>query len=281
MSLLRHAVVVATTGRRAQLLHRALASVDAQSYTPQRILVVVDAPRSASDRLSEELHAAYRGLTVLLNRRTRGASGAWNTAIDHLLRTEPAPRDVFVSFLDDDDYWAECYLEEVAAVASGIDAEVIGATLVRHDEKALDGRASLTNRLIASEFLVGNPGLQPTNLSIRLDTLVSAGCFDEALRSCTDRDLCIRLADLGASYATALRAIAHHDTLHGLERLSDPGSLEKHNGLSVFFAKYRDRMRRDELASFTVPNADDRSRRRSPGARAVRRGCFAARCRFR
>lgn len=260
-------MVIATTGHRAQLLRRALASIDAQSHAAQRILVAVDVPRQEFERVYRELRSTYRGLTILCNRRTCGASGAWNTAIDHLLRTEAVPREILVSFLDDDDYWHGRYLEEVAAVAGGGGAEVIGATLIRHDEKAPDGRASLTNQLVASEFLVGNPGLQPTNLSIRLDTLAAAGCFDEALPSCTDRDLCVRLADLGARYYVAPTAVAHHDTLHGLARLSDPGSSEKHAGLTVFYAKYRDRMTREERAAFTeragrlfrwTPPGDDR-----------------------
>lgn len=42
------------------------------------------------------------------------------------------------------------------------------------------------------DFLVGNPRIQGSNLFVRLDQLCAAGCFDEALSSCTDRDLCLR-----------------------------------------------------------------------------------------
>lgn len=47
-------------------------------------------------------------------------------------------------------------------------------------------------QLHAGPFLVGNPHVQGSNLFLRLGSLLEAGSFDEALQSCTDRDLCIR-----------------------------------------------------------------------------------------
>lgn len=252
---LRHAVVIATTGRRGYLLRRALESVLAQQHPPQRVVVVVDAAPPNADLEIASLRAAWPRCEVLGNRRTSGASGAWNSAIDHLLRAEHEPDQVIVSFLDDDDYWEPGYLGEVHAASTQTSAEVVGATLVRHDKTSPDGRSLLVDRLAASDFLIGNLGLQPTNLSIRLTTLAQAGCFDEALPSCTDRDLCIRLADLGAPYQVATNAIAHHDTLHGSARLSDPDNPKKHLGLDLFFAKYRNRMTDAERTAFAERSA--------------------------
>jgi hypothetical protein len=93
---------------------------------------------------------------------------------------------------------------------------------------------TLPDALRAEDFLVGNSGIQGSNLSARLSTLLEAGCFDEALLSCTDRDLCVRFAQIGAVYAAAKGGAAHHDTLHGGPRLSDPGSPAKIAGLNIF-----------------------------------------------
>lgn len=253
MSVFQHAVVVATTGSRASLLRRALESLRQQRRRPERIVVVLDESLhgDASHALLERIRGVFPEVDSLLNRRTPGASGAWNTAIDHLLRTTERPHEVLVSFLDDDDTWEAGYAVEVCRTQHSTGAEVIAATLVRHDRETPDGRAmSLPERLDASAFFVGNPGLQPTNISVRLSTLLEAGMFDEALPSCTDRDLCIRLADLGVTYATCPLAIAHHDTLHGQARLSDPQSLARRGGLEAFFAKYRFRMSATEVAAF-------------------------------
>ena len=239
---LRHAVVLATIGR-PLLLARALGSIAAQTRAPDRIVVVVDGADAGSPALPAGLNVAVE---LLANRRTRGAAGAWNTALDHLARTEGAPTTVVVSFIDDDDWWEPGHLACVADLAEH-GAEVIATPLVRHDVAGPDGRVHAPpDMLRAEDFLVGNPGVQGSNLSARLSALLQAGCFDEALSSCTDRDLAIRLADLGVAYARAEGGEAHHDTLHGGARLSDPGSAAKRNGLGTFFVKWGWRMTAEE-----------------------------------
>ncbi|KYG04946.1 hypothetical protein BE21_43800 [Sorangium cellulosum] len=237
---MHHAVVIATTTERRELLSRALRSVAEQLRAPDRLVVVID--RRAGDEAGPRGTILPEGLDypieLLSNRRSPGAAGAWNTAIDHLARDERSPDDVLVSFLDDDDWWEADHLARVEECAAR-GAEVIATPLVRHDAKTREGR-SLTppDALRAEQFLVGNSGIQGSNLSARLSTLLEAGCFDESLLSCTDRDLCIRFAHIGAPYAAAKGGAAHHDTLHGGPRLSDPGSRAKIAGLDVFFDKY-------------------------------------------
>lgn len=187
---------------------------------------------------------------LLSNRRRNGLSGALNTALDHLLRLGDDPHDVYVSFLDDDDFWDADYL---AGVASAIEfgADMVAGSLLRIDAKCPEGRLkSPPSSLRAEEFLAGNPGIQGSNLTVRLSSILKAGLFDEALSSCTDRDVCIRLSDLGAIYAPAPFALVFHDTSHGGERLSDPGSRSKLQGLSKFFAKYRLRMTPETVNAF-------------------------------
>lgn len=236
-----HSVLIATSGRPI-LLERALTSVAGQHRRPDRIIVIDDsastnlpAIRALGDRLGLPLE-------VLANRRTKGASGAWNTGLDHLARGPGDPHGHCVSILDDDDWWDPDYLRLVAA-AFDAETEVVAGTLSRHDEQTPQGRLiGAPEILSAGDFLRGNPGIQGSNLSARLSTLLQAGLFDEALASCTDRDLCIRLADMGASYKTAPGAIAHHDCLHGQARLSTPGGDAKTSGLDVFHEKWRRRM---------------------------------------
>ena len=129
------------------------------------------------------------------NRRTPGASGAWNAALFRLHEIDPS---VFVAILDDDDSWAETYLErcERAVVESGLDMVAAGLIFHRFQDTVSEVYHSPAS-LEVSDLLVRNPHIQGSNLFVRLRRLLEAGGFDEALTSTTDRDICIRLADLG------------------------------------------------------------------------------------
>ena len=131
----------------------------------------------------------------LENRRTPGASGAWNTALLHLYEIDPT---AFVALLDDDDSWAETYLErcEQAIAENGLDMVAAGLVFHRYQDTETEIYHPPPS-LEAGDLLVRNTHIQGSNLFVRLRGLLEAGGFDEALTSTTDRDICIRLADLG------------------------------------------------------------------------------------
>lgn len=242
----RHVVVIATVGR--PQLERALCSVRAQSHPPERVLVVVDGRPHRKNDVDRLVKKSPLRVDVHRNDRTRGASGAWNTALDQLARAEDRAA-VVVSFLDDDDWWEPDHLACVnGAVTSG--AEVVATTIVRHDTASPEGGIIEPPAvLLHADFLRGNPGIQGSNLSARLSTLLHAGLFDEALRSCTDRDLCIRLADLGARYEAVRGGRVHHEARRR-GRLSTPGSTAKRHGLDTFHAKHAWRMTSADESAF-------------------------------
>lgn len=255
MSDLRHSVVIATCGR-LQLLKRALHSVSAQSLKPDRVVVIVDQHGLELDQVRYLGDRLNLSLEVLVNRRMPGASGAWNTALDHLIRSEADASRHIVSILDDDDWWESDYLRLVhQAARTGV--EVIAAAIKRYDAKSPEGRLYLPpQKLSLDDFLVGNPGIQGSNLSVRLSTMLWAGLFDEALSSCTDRDICIRLADLQPKYTAIIDAVVHHDTLHGRARLSDKGSSAKLGGLESFYCKWHRRMTSTQREAFRKRASD-------------------------
>lgn len=65
--------------------------------------------------------------------------GAWNTALDHLARTESSLDNMVASFLDDDDWWDSDHLTCVDSAALR-GTEIIATPLVRHDERMPEGR---------------------------------------------------------------------------------------------------------------------------------------------
>ena len=103
---LRVAVLVATKNRHDLLAARSLPSIASQRRPCDELVLVDDSGDDASLERCRSL-AFSLGLPVsaLLNRRTCGAAGAWNTGLDHLARHAADPRSVFVAFLDDDDEW--------------------------------------------------------------------------------------------------------------------------------------------------------------------------------
>ena len=244
------AVLIATANR-PELLARALRSVERQTFSPLHIVVVDDSCddfRGATKQVVKQ----HPNVKYLRNTRSRKrAAGAWNDGLDHLLRITPDPRQLYVAILDDDDEWEPEHLRTCFDAAQSGQFDMVAAQLWRHEDRAPPRLRIPPERLDAVDFLVGNPNIQGSNLFCRLSVLLEAGLFDEWLPSCTDRDLCIRVADLpGVLYGPTERPTVHHYASETHARLSKPGGWAKNEGLSRFFAKYRGRMSADQQAAF-------------------------------
>jgi SAM-dependent methyltransferase/GT2 family glycosyltransferase len=244
----RLVALVATKHRSALLASRSLPSIASQSHRCDALILVDDSPDPASLEHSRQLaHDLGLPVQALRNRRTAGAAGAWNTGLDHLARHTADPRCTFVAFLDDDDLWLPDHLAAChTAIAAGATFMASGFTRVENDapDQDIEPPASLDTH----GFYVGNPGIQPSSMVIRLDRLLAAGLFDEALLSCTDRDLLIRLIRISRSdYLTTGSTTVRHFACSDRERLSTPSSPQKTAGLDAFFAKHGHHMTTDQL----------------------------------
>ena len=251
----RVAVLVATCNRTELLITRALPSIAAQSQAPMRVVVVDDSDDASAFRTE----VAVRGwrpdgvpIAFLRNRRTKGAAGAWNSGLDHLLRTCDAPSRLFVAILDDDDRWERDHLARCLEAAEKGNLDVVASGFWRVEDDAKRILVTPPESLDVSSFLKGNPGIQGSNLFCRLTTLLEAGLFDESLPSCTDRDLCIRLADLpSVRYGVVAEPTVQHFASASLPRLSTRGSATKRDGLDRFLRKWRWRMSDVECIAFS------------------------------
>jgi hypothetical protein len=198
-------------------------------------------------RLRQQLEAQCGDrlrVTVMRNRRTPArAAGAWNTGVDQLHRDAGIARSAdlwFVAILDDDDAWIPTHIESCLEAAISRDLNMVASGLIRHE--SLDGPGhphSIPDRLSAREQFIRGQHIQGSNLFVRLDMLLLAGVFDEHLPSCTDRDLCIRLADLPSLRfgATSVHTV-HHYADSRPDRLTSAVSSAKHDGLTRFWRKY-------------------------------------------
>jgi glycosyltransferase involved in cell wall biosynthesis len=251
----RLAVIIATSDRLDMLSERSLPSVIAQTLPPHLIIVVDDsAPgaRSANAKLVESLALSDCEIAYLENKRTTGASGSWNTALDLLTVKVDDISNVFVAVLDDDDSWCPEYLESCYAAIATQQLDMIACGLRRIESNTSTPLLSeAPESLRAQDFLTGNPGIQGSNLFVRLSVLLAAGGFDEGLRSTTDRDLCIRIAELGTvRYGRLSSALVNHFADTDRSRLSTRGSAAKLDGLTSFWRKYVARMTANQQLAF-------------------------------
>ncbi|MGQ0615082.1 MAG: glycosyltransferase [Planctomycetaceae bacterium] len=255
---LRVAAVVATRNRPELLAGRCLASIEAQTLPPAILVVVDDSDlpvRAENERAVRALVLPETHIVYLPNYRTKGCAGALNTGLDWLHRHGGDPCRLYVATLDDDDSWSPEHVAACCARAVASDADMVVAGIVRHEPEPR--RQSIPDALRADDFLVGNPHIQGSNLFVRLETLLLAGTFDEHLTACTDRDLCIKIADLGGVRYEALSVhTVHHFADGAVPRMTDPGTDTKKRGLDAFWRKYEGRM---------TP-----ARRRAARARALR-----------
>ena len=115
-------------------------------------------------------------VAYLENARTEGASGSWNTGIARVLAEAAAADRVFVAILDDDDAWHPAYLHQCEVAASGADLDMVAADMNRIEGSATPAAVQeAPNELRADACLVGNPGIQGSNIFARLNVLLAAG----------------------------------------------------------------------------------------------------------
>ena len=257
-------VVVATCDRTQLLSSRCLASITKQTRPPNQIIVVDDSNseecRTANKQIVEKLplsalwhrpsqDTATPEIAYLENQRTSGASGAWNTALYYLAEQF---QHTYVAFLDDDDAWHPTYLEQCERLSTIDKLDMVSADITRIESNTASSTIiEAPHKLNCVDFLVGNPGVQCSNLYCRWSVLLAAGGFDEALQCTTDRDIVIRITDLGTvRYGRIPEVLLDHYAEDDRERLSNRGSIRKLQCLTGFWHKYNGRMTERQKQAF-------------------------------
>jgi GT2 family glycosyltransferase len=190
---------------------------------------------------------------LIQNTRTKGFSGtgAWNTGAFKAMRY--SKRNYFLAFLDDDDEWEPNYLETLFKSVTEQKKEIINGKLKTikkvaaiagisriEKDKTIEIQAKEEN-FNKESFFIGNPGLQGSNLFIELKTFWTIGGFDESLKSATDRDLGIRLAEYirirpSKRIAFIHKTLVKHYAIN--ENRVTAISKNKKQGLDNFYRKY-------------------------------------------
>jgi len=249
-------VIIATKNRPELLKNRSLKSVYAQNIRPDQIIIVDDSDEGLYLTQNESIVANYKiqnkdvQIDRILNHRTKGASGSWNSAVDYALSQNQIPEDTFIAILDDDDEWLLNYLEQCSEEIIENKLDMVATDFLRITDD-LNEYSPAPKALRVDDFLVGNPGIQGSNTFVRLSCFLEAGCFDENIKSCTDRDLCIRITDLGGiKYKNIESPLMIHFAEGSRIRMSTPNTLTKNEGLNNFWLKHSRRMSSEQKNKF-------------------------------
>lgn len=196
---------------------------------------------------------SYFHTNLIQNTRTKGFSGtgAWNSGAFKALRY--SKRNYFLAFLDDDDEWMPNYLKTLFKSVVEQEKRKINGKLKNiktiasiagflriEKEKEIKIQAKCEN-FNKESFFLSNPGLQGSNLFIELKTFWTIGGFDESLKSATDRDLGIRLAEYvrirpSKKVAFIDDILVNHYAIS--ENRVTTNSDNKKQGLDLFYRKY-------------------------------------------
>jgi glycosyltransferase involved in cell wall biosynthesis len=184
-------IIIPTYNRRATL-ERALQSIYAQTYDDYEIIVVDDA---STDGTAAWLQADPR-LKVIVLPSNRGAAAARNVGI-------AAAQGDLMAFLDSDDEWVYDYLEkQVQALAVEPEA-VLSYTKYF---SAIAGNGGWGQRVeswpldrndLVRAMLLGNFIHSLSLVVVPRWALAQAGCFDERLLICHDREFYLRVFAIG------------------------------------------------------------------------------------
>lgn len=246
-------IVIIPTKNRPEKFKRALHSVREQTLLPNEVIVVYEEEDPSKEMVLDIVDDFQNvlNITFLTNINAKNLSGAANTALNHILDKSTHPDNIYISFLDDDDWWDRRYLQNNLCYAIETNVEWVISGLIRYDESHPEGIfQTIPDTISIESFLVSNPNIQGSNLFVRLSSLILIGGFDETLPSTTDRDVCIRLLDAGVSHAFLKNHLVHHDAFSRPDRLSYPGSERKMQGTLGFYSKYKDRMNFEQIGEF-------------------------------
>lgn len=233
---------------RPTLLRRALISVVKQVKSPDLILLVVDPEERKNtelDRIREHVFnnlgdiSGGLPLEVLINQRGKGQGGSINTGILHLFSHKKwRPSKVWISFLDDDDWWEPNHLSVISSHCLS-DFGLISTAFHRHadSQQELILPPKSWDEIFPAA-LYTNPGIQTSCMTVSLRLALEAGLWDE-FGLTSDRDFLIKASFLGASYTPLLTPTVHIDASSDrLDRISSYGSEKKKMSTNLFWAKY-------------------------------------------
>jgi glycosyltransferase involved in cell wall biosynthesis len=184
----------------------ALDSVFNQTFTNYEVIVVNDGSPDTIEL--ERVLEPYLDRIVYLKQENRGLAGARNTAIG-------AARGKYIALLDSDDFWDRDYLSvQVGRMEADPTIDVLYANAHIFGDSPVAGKTYMevcpSEGEVTLERLIKEECHVIVSVLARREAVVSAGMFDESLRSAEDFDLWLRLAEQGRRIAYHRQPLVHY-----------------------------------------------------------------------
>jgi glycosyltransferase involved in cell wall biosynthesis len=189
--------VVIPAYNRAELLGRAVCSVNTQvRFAPAELIVVDDCSSDATGEVARDL-----GARVVRTRQNLGEGGARNAGI-------AAARQPWVALLDSDDEWLPHLLQTLWPLR-GDHLLVAGSCLWRGGEAGGDRFAGVPGarpQVLNDPAVLIYPGnfITASGVMARRDAIVDTGGYDVSLERGADLDLWVRLLERGTGVASPI-----------------------------------------------------------------------------
>lgn len=250
------AVVIPTKNRKNMLL-RAVISISKQKLPPKRVIIVDDCS-DVPICSSLFLNVNNLSIRIINNKVSLGGAASRNIGITYA-------DTAFVSFLDDDDVWEDCYLSEVNAVferSSSCNIAVYASkkfVLSTSLEKVFK-KNKATSVVRCDELLNANIVGTTSCVTVPKQSLIDIDCFDKDLPALQDYDCWLRLAMNSMQFYPAELAYVHYTVNVSAKQIS--GNYKNHiNAKDIILHKNEkslsnsDMLKLDSLLSFFVAKA--------------------------
>lgn len=180
--------VVIPTHNRADLILRAVSSVQHQTYRDLEIIVVSDGSTDGTNELITKIADEDERIRLIAYSPSQGGNTARNLGIK-------AAKGEYIAFLDDDDEWLPDKLKlqlNVISENKGIGLVYTGVHVIYVNEKVEYNTKARESGDLSKRILLDNCIGTTSTVMCRKEVLLNVGLFDTSLRALQDYDLWIR-----------------------------------------------------------------------------------------
>lgn len=170
---------VITLYNRQEFINGAIECIVNQSLKPDEIIIVDNSSKKIN--INSKLLNKIKIYKILPN---AGIAQALNFGVS-------VSKGDYISFLEDDDIWPENYLESIYS-EDYLNYDYLVTPIKKIKDQKLSNYKNPKNKINLDNFLISNPGINISNLSVKKSSLFDVKGFDVDLTTGVDKSLIIK-----------------------------------------------------------------------------------------
>ncbi|MHA1248645.1 MAG: glycosyltransferase family 2 protein [Candidatus Helarchaeota archaeon] len=240
-------VIIPTNGQRPKMLLRAVNSISNQTVKPSEVIIIVDANITEYQKIIRLINNYNLSKELNIKVIHSGYSYSLGVSFARNLGAKIA-KFTYLSFLDDDDTWKPEYLQKIFEDEYNFDIALAG--FEKHKNNVIYPEKKPPKEIKIKNFLVANPGLRGSNITIRKDLYERIGGFSLDLPAFNDLDFGIKLSKIKNLKYRRIDDLLVEYHSHSKPRLSTPGCEANVKGIIQFLLKHGNKMSYIEESKF-------------------------------